>query len=385
MEKKTCLRACQKALNSRQNPTIPTNEVLTMIQFVLDNNNFSVEGSKHYIQINGTAIGSKLGRNYACTYLGEWESELLRSSDLKPFLYWRYIDDIFGVWFHGKDELRNFHDLANSLHSQIKVDLRDSTEYMDFLDVRVTVNGETLDTDIYTKPTDTKAYLHFSSDHPKHTKNGIPSGLAMRAKRICSSDAALERQLTDIRDNLRSRDYPDRQIGQGIARVRGLERSALLKNKIKKEKKGIPLVLTYSSHLPNINKILREKKNILLRSEALKSTFSDGVFVSYKRGTNLRDKLVHQKTRKLSRTGDKTQGSCGKGCSVCRVVYGRTEKVVGPGPNLTNMSPRPHVPISALWCPHVPIGCPYDHFRCVGGGPMPVSNSRIRRFRLAHR
>ena len=164
------LRACQKALNSRQNPTIPTNEVLTMIQFVLDNNNFSVEGSKHYIQINGTAIGSKLGRNYACTYLGEWESELLRSSDLKPFLYWRYIDDIFGVWFHGKDELRNFHDLANSLHSQIKVDLRDSTEYMDFLDVRVTVNGETLDTDVYTKPTDTKAYLHFSSDHPKHTK-----------------------------------------------------------------------------------------------------------------------------------------------------------------------------------------------------------------------
>ena len=56
-----------------------------------------------------------------------------------------------------------------------------------------------------------------------------------------------------------------------------------------------------------------------------------------------------------------------------------------PGPNLTNMSPRPHVPISALWCPHVPIGCPYGHFRCVGGGPMPVSNSRIRRFRLAHR
>ena len=56
-----------------------------------------------------------------------------------------------------------------------------------------------------------------------------------------------------------------------------------------------------------------------------------------------------------------------------------------PGPNLTNMSPRPHVPISALWCPHVPIGCPYGHFRCVGGGPMPVSNSRMRRFRLAHR
>ena len=121
------LMACKKALDSRKNPTIPTAEVLEMIELVLENNNFSVGGSKHYIQINGTAIGSKLGRNYACTYLGEWESELLRLSDLKPLLYLRYIDDIFGIWLHGEEQLRKFHDLANTLHTQIKVDLRVST------------------------------------------------------------------------------------------------------------------------------------------------------------------------------------------------------------------------------------------------------------------
>ena len=72
------LRACKKALDTRRKPDIPTGEALEMIKIVLDNDNFCAGESKHYIQINGTAIGSKLVRNYACTYLGEWESELLR-------------------------------------------------------------------------------------------------------------------------------------------------------------------------------------------------------------------------------------------------------------------------------------------------------------------
>ena len=85
------LAACKEALDSRADPAIPTNEVLKMIELVLDNNNFSVGGSGHFIQVNGTAIGSKLGRNYACTYLGKWEHQLLATSGAKPFLYLRYI------------------------------------------------------------------------------------------------------------------------------------------------------------------------------------------------------------------------------------------------------------------------------------------------------
>ena len=325
------LRACKKALDTRRKPDIPTGEVLEMIKIVLDNNNFCAGGSKHYIQINGTAIGSKLGRNYACTYLGEWESELLRSSYLKPFLYLRYIDDIFGIWVHGEESLKNFHQLANNVNKHIKLDLRHSTKSIEFLDVEVRIKGDSLCTDVYTKPTDTKAYLHFTSDHPEHTKSGIPSGLAMRAKRICSSKEAFDRQVKDIGNNLRGRGYPENRIGQGLKRVEGMHRSTLLKSSVKKEKEGVPLVVTYSSHLPNINKILREKSNILSRSETLKSIFSEGMFVSYKRGTNLGDLLVHRKTKKSIRTGQKSLGSCGKDCCVCKVMYSQTDKVMGPG------------------------------------------------------
>jgi uncharacterized protein YggL (DUF469 family) len=50
----------------------PTDEVLRMMDMVLENNNFSFNG-KHYVQTEGTAIGSHLGMNYASVYLGLWE------------------------------------------------------------------------------------------------------------------------------------------------------------------------------------------------------------------------------------------------------------------------------------------------------------------------
>jgi hypothetical protein len=48
---------------------LPTTDVLSMIRLVLENKNFSFNG-KHYLQVEGTAIGSRLGMNYASTYLG---------------------------------------------------------------------------------------------------------------------------------------------------------------------------------------------------------------------------------------------------------------------------------------------------------------------------
>ena len=62
------LEACREGLNSRSRSIVPTEEVLKMIKVVLDSNNFNL-GNKHYIQTNGIAIGSKLGKNFACSYM----------------------------------------------------------------------------------------------------------------------------------------------------------------------------------------------------------------------------------------------------------------------------------------------------------------------------
>ena len=86
-------RACRKALDKRTNHNLPTDDALILIDIVLENNIFSFNNN-HYVQTEGTAIGSKLGMNYACTYLDEWERELFQHSDQHPLSYWRYVDNV---------------------------------------------------------------------------------------------------------------------------------------------------------------------------------------------------------------------------------------------------------------------------------------------------
>ena len=79
------LEACREGLNSRSKPIVPTEEVLKMIEVILDNNNFNL-GNMHYIQTNGIAIGSKLGKNFACSYMRKWDEKLMEYHEQPFFL-----------------------------------------------------------------------------------------------------------------------------------------------------------------------------------------------------------------------------------------------------------------------------------------------------------
>ena len=156
---------------------------------------------------------------------------------------------------------------------------------------------------MYTKPCDSKAYLHYTSDHPSHTKRAIPTGLVKRVRRICSSDEGFKRHAGDLVRQLTDRGYPQDQTEMEVAKVSKMNRSKLLERKNGTHKEGVPLVVTYSNCLPNLNRILNSKRHILERSNQLGDMFTDKLFVSYRRGTNLGDLLVHKKTRRLSHAG----------------------------------------------------------------------------------
>ena len=80
--------------------------------------------------------------NCTCTYLGEWERELFQHSDQHPLSYWRYVNDVWGLWIHGENSLHNFVSIANSIHPRIKLELRYSTDSIEFLDVCILlING----------------------------------------------------------------------------------------------------------------------------------------------------------------------------------------------------------------------------------------------------
>ena len=101
-------------------------------------------------------------------------------------LWTRFRDDIFGVWTGSKEQLMEFHDWLNSLNPKLRFTINMSEESIEYLDVVVSVTGQKITTAMYSKPSDTHAYLLPTSNHPTHICKNIPNGVMKRVTRNCS-------------------------------------------------------------------------------------------------------------------------------------------------------------------------------------------------------
>ena len=86
--------------------------VITTLVVVLKNNIFTFM-EKTLKQKRGTAIGTKFAPPYSILFMAELEEEILSEIELKPYLWWRYIDDIFFLWEHGDEKLKRFMEYLN--------------------------------------------------------------------------------------------------------------------------------------------------------------------------------------------------------------------------------------------------------------------------------
>ena len=142
-----------------ENPT--NHSICELLRLVLTCNNFQFD-NKHYLQVGGTAMGTKLAPSFANIFMGWFEDTYVYNYKLQPLLWKRYIDDIFMIWQHGPTELENFVSHLNSQHTTIKFTEENSHNSINFLDITVNLNsnGE-LTTSLYCKPTDSHNYLLF--------------------------------------------------------------------------------------------------------------------------------------------------------------------------------------------------------------------------------
>ena len=86
-------------------------------------------------------MGTPMAPAYANLFMGDLEEKLLAQFALKPYLWWRYTDDIFMVWTHGEDKFEDFINDINSLHSTIKFTHEFSKSHIPFLDVTVSLDN----------------------------------------------------------------------------------------------------------------------------------------------------------------------------------------------------------------------------------------------------
>ena len=70
-------------------------------------------------------------------FKAELEEKILEDIELQPHIWWKYVDDIFFIWEHGEDSLKQFIETLNALHITIKFTAEWSREEINFLDVNV--------------------------------------------------------------------------------------------------------------------------------------------------------------------------------------------------------------------------------------------------------
>ena len=171
------------AIHKPSNSLLHNSYIIELLEVVLTKNNFELNG-KHYHQVSGTAMGTKLAPLYANLFMTKFEEKYVYTYPLQPKLWKRFIDDIFLFWPHGMDSLLEFINQLNTVHSTIKFTRDISPTEIAFLDLIMYIKGNKLYTTLYTKTTNRHMYLNYYSEHPISLKRSIPYSQFLRLKII---------------------------------------------------------------------------------------------------------------------------------------------------------------------------------------------------------
>ena len=286
------LRTLERRLKERTEMKVPTEDLVEMANFVLKNNVFEF-ADKVVRQTSGTAIGTKFAPPYACIFMDQVEKDFLEGEVEKPYLWVRYIDDIFLIWTHGRQKLEGFLERLNVFHDSLKFTWETSQEKVIFLDVVVRLREGELETELYCKPTDCHQYLHYKSCHPAHMKRSSVFSQGLRIKRICSKNDDCQKHLKQLGKWFRDREYPKALVDSQIERISKLTREEAL-GKGERESSGeVPFVIDYHPSFNQLGGILR--RLFVKLDKETKNVFTRCPFVAFRSPRNLRSHLVRAK------------------------------------------------------------------------------------------
>lgn len=300
------LRAVREAFKKFPNKERPDNELLKLLELSLTRNDFKFN-DKHFLQIHGTAMGKKFAPAYANLYMCLWEETAFTKCTHLPLIYYRYLDDIFGIWNHSTSEFLEFVTVLNTHHSSITITHNIQLESIEFLDTQAFFipqddGTKTLGTRVFFKHTDRHALLHKSSYHPKHTFAGIIKSQLIRFHRICTLPEDVERATSTLFAVLRTRGYSRRFLRSIKAEVKESFQSNNNYKSERDQKNLIPLILTYSDDLVRLGSSVRAHFQQAQQENEALGDFR--VILAYRRNKNLKDLLVHSD---LARAGTKRQ------------------------------------------------------------------------------
>ena len=281
------LQSNELTINSRFNK----NFIINGLKIILENNTFYFD-QKYYVQMKGTAMGTKMAPTYATLVLGYLEHILYNKvgeklgDEAKTYLkeHWkRFLDDCFII----NNDLLNaceLHSELNNLHPSIQFTMNQSETEIPFLDILVQKNNETITTDLYSKPTDTHNYLDFKSCHPKHTKLNIPFNLASRIITIVKDQHTQEKRLLELQKQLLEQNYPLNIIRDGISRAK--QKGPITTPTQRTESQNNDVIAFVHTHNPrnqNMTPAIQTARHLLRRSETMETVLQKKKIINSKR------------------------------------------------------------------------------------------------------
>ena len=325
------LRALKHFFDRRSDlePSTPT--LLRLAELVLNLNCFSF-GDKFFQQINGVAMGTKMGPNYANLFVGFIEEQIFTQySGPLPELFKRFIDDCIGATSLDRAQLESFIHFVNNFHPALEFTWEISSVSVSFLDILASIRDNKIQTSAYYKPTDSHNYLLYSSSHPQHTLNSIPFSQFLRLRRLCSDDRDFESKCDEMRSFFINRGYPHSLISDALAKVSKISRSSALTPKTPSSSDRVPFTFTYHPVNNPLKSIVRRNFNLLKSDSHTARIFDEPPLLSCKRARNLRSYLV-----KSTLPSDKEPGTfrCKRiRCNTCPFIASQTT-VSGPKSSL---------------------------------------------------
>lgn len=236
-------------------------------------------------------MGKKFAPAYANIFMAAWEETVWRRSKKKPLHYFRYLDDIWGVWTDSQTSFDDWVELVNSINPSITLKATFHEQQVDFLDT-TTYKGDQfhithkLETKVYFKPTDTHALLFKTSHHPKHTFLGIIKSQLLRFHRICSRREDFEEATRVLFQALSRRGY-SRSIRRRAYRTY-LDTRTTISNPT-----PLPIILDYSASTLQLTRTI--KRHLEITQKQLQHLSQYRLIAAFRKGKNLRDLLVRSK------------------------------------------------------------------------------------------
>ena len=261
-----------------------------------------------------TVISFETLRHLIVNIFPESPSELLRSSQFE------ILDNgLFLMWTKRISELNQFCILLG-YHSGYTFSSIVGRNKLRFLDVQVSFVNNQLATTVYSKPTSSHMYLHHSSCHPMGCKNGIAKGVALRLRRICSSDEEYRRQSQIYSTFLISRGHKADLVNKEFTAIGLKSRHEVRQKTIKSSPGKAFFVAQFNPKGVSIPRILNKHFSVLRNDPIASKIFPEkSVKVINKRCQNLKELLIRADPYTIAKINNVQLDNtpCGKKCDSC--------------------------------------------------------------------